>query len=541
MNGPTITPCLARAGHCAGQPARATRRAPPATARDGGDPPPARRSLTALTVLGALLSAAVLLAGCASPGPQREPLPMVSAEALKLDGNGVLPQVEPTWWRVLGDAQLDRLIEQALRQQPGLQAVAARLEKAEAGLQLTRAAQQPQLGLAVDATRQRYSEHSLYPPPIAGSERTSASVQLNGSVELDFFGRHAAALGAALGQQRAASAELAAARVVLAGRIAQAWVGLSRLADQREVALRTLAQREAMLRLTKERVQGGVDTTVELRLAEAAVPETRQQIEALDEQMTLARHALATLAGLPPQALATLRPALAPMQAAALPERLGADLLGRRADIAAARWRVEAATQDVALARTQFYPDINLVGFAGLASLGFDQLFNLGSRNLGVGPALRLPIFEGGRLRAQLGNRGADLDAAIASYNGTVLDALREVADGLASARSLERQRDAQGEAEAAAESAWTFANQRYRAGLGSYLTVLSAESGVLAQRRLGVELKARVLDNRVALMRAMGGGWSGASPAEATASAPRPLPQTPHSSGAAPVATARF
>ncbi|HSW08662.1 efflux transporter outer membrane subunit [Aquabacterium sp.] len=470
---------------------------------------PGVSNLTTLTALAAVLSAALVLAGCASPGPAREALKPSSPASLGLAADAVTPTVAADWWHSLGDAKLDALVEQALKEQPSLQVAAARLSRADAGLQGLRAAQGPQLGLGLDVTRQRYSENGLYPPPIAGSQRTSATLQANGSVELDFFGRHAAALQAALGQQRAAQADLAAARVLLAGRVAQAYVGLSRLFGQREVAERTLAQREAMLALTRQRVQAGFDTQVELRQAESAVPEARQQIEALDEQITLTRHQLATLSGQAPGVLATLKPSLQPLQAGPLPERLGADLLGRRPDVVAARWRVEAATQDVALARTQFYPDINLVGFVGLSSLGLDRLLDLGSRNLGVGPALRLPIFDGGRLRAQLRGRGADLDAAIASYNGALLDALREVADAGASLQSLDRQQAQQAQAQAAAESAYDFAQQRYRAGLGTFLTVLSAESSVLAQRRLGVDLKARALDSRIALMRSLGGGWA--------------------------------
>ncbi len=466
-------------------------------------------TLTLATMAATLVSVAVLLAGCASPGPQPTPLARTTPAALGLAAEATAPAVDAQWWRSLGDPQLDALIERALAGQPSLQTAVARLQRAEAGVLTAGAAFGPQAGLGVDVTRQRYPEHSLYPPPIAGNQRTSATVQANGSIELDFFGRHQAALEAALGQQRAAQSDLAAARLVLAGRVAQAYVALSRLFDQREVAQRALAQREAMLALTRQRVQGGFDTQVELRQAESAVPEARQQIEALDEQIALARHQLAALSGQAPGALATLAPKLGPLQQQPLPQVLGADLLGRRPDVTAARWRVEAATQDVASARAQFYPDINLVGFVGLSSLGLDNLFELGSRNLGIGPALRLPIFDGGRLRAQLKGRNADLDASIAAYNGAVLDALREVADASASAQSVQRQQEQQSQAQAAAESAYEFAQQRYRAGLGTYLTVLSAESSVLAQRRLAVDLKARALDSRIALMRSLGGGWT--------------------------------
>jgi NodT family efflux transporter outer membrane factor (OMF) lipoprotein len=456
----------------------------------------------------ALVSVLVLLSGCASPGPSAPPLARLTPATLGLPAAEAAPVVRAQWWLALNDPALDALVERALAGQPSLQAAAARLGRAQALAQGTAAADGPQLGLSADLTRQRYTEHGLVPPPIAGSQRTSATLQLNASVELDFFGRHRAALAAALGQQRAAQAELAAARVLIAGRVAQGYVGLGRLLGQRQLAEQALAQRQAQLALTRQRVQAGFDTQVELRLAEGAVPEARQQIEALDEQIALARHALAVLSGQAPGALAMLAPVLPAITEPAVPARLGADLLGRRADVVAARWRVEAATQDVALARTDFYPDINLVGFAGLSSLGLDQLLNLGSRNLGLGPALRLPIFDGGRLRAQLQGRQAELDAAIAAYNGALLEALHEVADAGASADSLGRQRTEQAQALAAAEAAYDFARQRYGAGLGSYLTVLQAETGVLAQRRLALDLKARALDSRIALMRALGGGW---------------------------------
>jgi outer membrane protein TolC len=128
------------------------------------------------------------------------------------------------------------------------------------------------------------------------------------------------------------------------------------------------------------------------------------------------------------------------VRAVPLPEQVPADLLGRRADIVAARWRVEAATGDVAAAKAQFYPNINLVAFVGLSTLGLDRLLARGQPQYGIGPAIRLPIFDSGRLRANLSGRTADLDAAIASYNGSVVDAVHDVADQISSTRSLERQ-----------------------------------------------------------------------------------------------------
>jgi NodT family efflux transporter outer membrane factor (OMF) lipoprotein len=274
----------------------------------------------------------------------------------------------------------------------------------------------------------------------------------------------------------------------------------------------SLAQRDQVLGLIRQRVSAGLDTTAELYLGEGALPETRAQIEAVDEQIALTRHALAALAALPPDAADALAPRLAAVRPVPLPGQVPADLLGRRADVVAARWRVEAATGDVAAAKAQFYPNINLVAFAGLSTLGLDRLLDVGSRQYGVGPAIRLPIFDSGRLRANLSGRTADLDAAIASYNGSVVDAVHDVADQISSTRSLERQLREQADAVASAERAYDVATQRYRAGLATYLTVLSAETNVLAQRRLGVDIRARTLDTQMLLVRALGGGY--ASPA---------------------------
>jgi NodT family efflux transporter outer membrane factor (OMF) lipoprotein len=192
-----------------------------------------------------------------------------------------------------------------------------------------------------------------------------------------------------------------------------------------------------------------------------------------------------------------------------VPAALPVDLLGQRADVAAARWRVEAATSAVAEARTLFYPNVDLSAFVGLYAFGLDKLLRAGSANYGAGPALRLPIFDAGRLRANLRGKAADLDAAVESYNAAVLDAVRDAADQIASLQSVERQQREQAAAQSAAESAYDLALQRYRAGLGTYLVVLTAEGNVLAQRRAAADLKARTLDTQVNLARALGGGYA--------------------------------
>jgi NodT family efflux transporter outer membrane factor (OMF) lipoprotein len=413
-----------------------------------------------------------------------------------------------SWWSGWDDEALSAIISRALDAQPSLKVAQARLSRAQAAVAGEQSGAGPKLGASADVTRQHFSANSIYPKPLGGSIRTLANVQLAGSWEFDFFGRHRAAMDAALGAERAAQADVQAARNLMAAQVGQTYVQLARLVALRGEAQRSLKQREAILAVVREREGAGLESQVELRLAEGALPEVRQQMETIEEQIVATRHALAALAALPPESYAQLTPSLGALKAIQLPSALPADLLGRRADISAARWRVEAATQNMHAARAQFYPNVNLTAFLGLSSIGLDQLVESGSRQYGVGPAIHLPILDAGALRAGLRGKVADLDAAVESYNGAVIEAVRETADQLNAQHSIARQQNEQAQAQASADAAYDFASQRYRAGLSNHLTLLNAESATLSQRRAAVDLKARALNVQIALIRALGGGF---------------------------------
>ena len=421
----------------------------------------------------ALLSLALVLAGCASPGGIAPTQALHTPAQAGAVADAGTPWPESRWWTAWGDPRLDALIERALAEQPGLAAVQARIAQAEAGVDAAGAARRPQVNAAVDLTDQRFTKNGMVPAPLAGSVEWNNSAQVSASWELDLFGRQRAALDAAIGLLRAAQAERQAAELLLAGNVATAYVNLGRQLELRRLLQRGLDQREQVLALVRQRIDAGLDTTVEQRQAEGVIAQTRVEIEALSEQIARSRHALAALSGQGPQALAELAPPLATVASMPLPQGLPADLIGRRADLVAQRWRVEAALKDVDLARTQFYPNVNLVAFVGLSSLGLDRFIDSGSQTYGAGPALRLPIFDGGRLRANLKAQSAAADAAVDGYNDSLLQALREVADEVSSLQSLERQQAEQVKALAAAESAFDLAMQRYRAGLGNFLARL--------------------------------------------------------------------
>ena len=469
-------------------------------------------SLVAAGLMTSGLSGCADMSGIAPQASLRDAasLGLVSApvHAFAASDAGGRSAIAAEWWRDFGDEQLNRLVDQALASSPSLKLVQARLARAQAVTEVANAAVLPQLNGQLDLTRQRYTALGAVPPPLAGSIRDSGTVQLGASWELDFFGKNRAALDAALGNALAAQADVQAARVLLASHVARTYFQLVRLDEQASVARRTLSQREETLKLVQDRVSAGLDTRLELRQSEGGLPEARLQLESLREQMALTRNALGALIGQSNLALEAIPRAQQAIKSEAISAIIPADLLGRRADIAAARWRVEASLQDVVNAKTQFYPNINLVAFAGFSSIGLNRLLDSGSQQWGVGPALRLPIFDAGRLRAHLRGKTADLDAAVESYNVAVIEAVREVADQLTLAQGTSRQQTEQRAAQEAAEGAYEIARQRYQAGLGNYLNVLTAETSMLAQRRLAVDLSARALDTQVALIRALGGGY---------------------------------
>ncbi len=418
-----------------------------------------------------------------------------------------------TWWTDYGDPQLDRLMDNALHGQPGLRIAEARVRQAQAVAGVAGAALYPQANASLRSTRQRFSEDGTVPPPIAGTWQTINDLSLGVSYELDFWGKNRAAVDAALGRADAAEVDLQAAKLMLTTALARTYLRLDLAYAQRDLAQDTLKQREQTLALTRRRVAAQIDSQLELTQAEAALPAVRERIAAINESIALIANQLAALQGEGPDAgLQITRPQLASVGPANLPGNLPAELIGRRPDVVADRWRVEAASQDITVARAQFYPNISLNGLVGLQSLGFDDFLDVGSRVLGIGPAISLPIFDGGRLRGSLGVRQAGYDAAVEHYNATVIAAVHDVVDQLVSLHWLQQQVHEQDEALRLTQHAYELAQARYRSGLANYLQVLSAESQVLAQKQQVIQSQSRQRELRLNLIRALGGGYQPAA-----------------------------
>ncbi len=482
--------------------------------------------LTRRPLVLALSSALLLgLAACATQDDIQPTQKAWSAQRLGLQepvqarAEAAVPAL-PDWWASLGDEQLNRLVAQALADSPSVQTAMARLERAQAGQMQANALSSPQVQAKGEADRQHFSKRGLYPPPIAGGYYNIGTLQLEGSWELDLFGKHRAQLDAAVGQAQAAQADVQAARWWLSTQVVRTYVQLARLQAQREVTVRTLAQRDEVFKLVKQREAQGLDTRVELRQSEGALPEARNQIDMLDEQISLTRHALAVMTGQAPTALDQLVVRLEGLRAPVAPEQLPLDLLSRRPDVMAAQWRAQAANRTSKAARVAlFYPNIDLRAYAGYNAIGLDNVLKGSSQQWGLMPAITLPLFDGDARRAAMKDQVSQEDLAIATYNQTLQQAAQDAVDQLTSVQAVARQQDSQRQAQASVEAAFELARSRYRAGLGNYLIVLNAESAVLAQRRAAIDLSARALDTRIGLIRATAG--TAVTPATAPASPP--------------------
>lgn len=449
-----------------------------------------------------------MLSACVSKGPIHQPADMIQAQDLGFKAAEPVTSVVP-WWTELGDSKLNQIIELALKDQPGLKAANARVERTLTLVDVSKLSMDPQFSASAEISRQRFSEKGFYPPPLAGHIYDVGTLQSGLSWSPDIQGQHTAEIASALSQAQSAQAEVLAASHLLASQISRTYIALAKLAEQQSLVQDALRQREQILSLTMQRVGAGLDTQLELLQAQAGLQEAQNQVEILNEMVAIARHQLSLLCGQSPQAFETLLPRFSEIHIGKIPTQLGADLLSRRADVTAARWRVEAATQDVKVANTLFYPNVNIGAFIGLNAIGLNHLLEGRSLQAGVTPAIHLPIFNAEKIRAQLKGKEIDLDASIAQYNNAVLEALKEASDALSSAQSIVRQQADQAKALSLSQSVYQVNVDRFKAGLTNQITVLQAQSQWFAQRRLAVELTARQMDNQVLLMKALGGGWS--------------------------------
>ncbi len=467
------------------------------------------------------LAAAFVVAGCARThglAPQDRPTQadsLAASESLGRFSKADFPH--DNWWNALGDPQLDALIDEALRGTPTLAAADARLRSAIAQAGLADSLRKPSLAVGAQYAGLRIPE-TVGPAPLGGSYQGIVLLTMNFKYDPDFWGVKRAKWQAAIGQARAAEVEAQAARLMLASNIASTYVVLAQAHAARDVAVAEKGRASHLLDLSRQRVQAGLDSQLPLRQAEAGVAAAQQEAEAAQQHIDAARNALAALLGKgPDRALSIAKPTLLTAPVPGVPSVLPSELLGHRPDVVAARWRVEAAERGIDSSKAAFYPTVNLSALVGLASGGLTDLFATGALLVQGGPAISLPIFDGGGLRNQLARSDADYDLAVATYNESLVTALREVTDALQAASALDAQIASTRKARDAASAAWQLAQSRYRAGLGTQLDVLAAQQPLLQLDQQLAALHAQRLTAVIDLDRALGGGLNPVAPSSAS------------------------
>ncbi|MEJ0024886.1 MAG: efflux transporter outer membrane subunit [Rhizomicrobium sp.] len=459
------------------------------------------KGLLAVTLAGALASACV---DTPSTTPREVTL---KSESLGL-GTASAPAVADTWWTAFNDPQLNGLVEQALKGNPPLAAALARVRAAQSQLSAARAATYPQVTLNGNETHQHFSNDYLYPPPFGGSDRWIGSFEADLSWSIDFFGKQEAQVAQARASAQAAALDATASRLLLAGTVTQAYVWLWRADVLIDVAQEAVKQRQGILALTAGRVRAGLDTLASQKEASALLALSREGLTQARATRDIAVHQIAALIGRGADAYDIGRPNLNDT-ALALPAVLPADLLARRADIAAAQARIASAFQGREVARKAYYPDINLLALAGTAAFGVNNLFNSTSFQYGAGAAIHLPIFDAGEIDANYAGATAQLDEAVANYNWAVVTAVRQTADALTDLKSLQDRSADQRGAVTDAQASFDLARERYRSGLSPQQTTLDAEGLLIQTRMQSAQLAGDTIAARVTLLMAIGGGYA--------------------------------
>jgi multidrug efflux system outer membrane protein len=449
----------------------------------------------------------LVLAGCATSLPEisADKLPEPAPAEFKERWTVAAPaeaQPRGEWWKAFNDPVLDGLIERANQGNASVRVAAARLAQARAFARATDAERSLQVGVGASAARAQGL--------VGGNAGPARSLFIAGadlSYEVDLFGRLSHAAEAAVRDAQSREGLLQSARLLVQAEVAQNYLALRALDDERVLVRTTLNAYRETHALTERRWRAGDVAELDVARASTEVSSTESELLALDRRRAQLESALAVLVGENPSkfslAEAEWRTALPQ-----IPAGIPSTVLTRRPDVSAAQNTMLAAQSRVGVAKAAYFPNIALTGFAGYGSTDLGDLFNWSSRAWLLGAIFSLPLLDGGRRKAGIEATSAELDAAVARYREQVLVAFKDVEDQLVALRLLTEQAEAQGRAVASAGRTTSLSGARYRAGYVSQLELLDAQRSELRNRREALEVRSARYQSTVALVRALGGGW---------------------------------
>ncbi len=484
--------------------------------------PAAKATATALSLV-------LVLGGCAAVPKSSIDTPVAASDlkadqSLAGDPRGEWPASQ--WWTAFNDPQLNSLMDEALAKAPDIKAAKARLEKAESYYDQVRAVLSP-TATANASTSETKSSINMGSPNTLDFGGTSFNpksllphgywnmtrLSIDGSYDIDLWGKSHAALEGSLGLAKAAQVEEIAAGDNVAINIARAYVELDRLYKMRDDLLDIKKGADMRLQLMQQRADHQLETADAVLRSKDDQTHLVMQLAQADGAIKTQGYLIAALAGEGPDRAATItRPQLADISAdEPLPADLPANLLGRRPDVIAARLRIEAQSDNIKYTRADFYPNLSLTAYIGQQALslgGFNELFASGSGIGSIGPAISLPLFNGGRLKAAYRGAEADYDSAVATYDQALTDALHQAADAANNGQSTAAQLAAAQTRADDANKVYQLSKARFGRGLNTEIDVLLAHANWVQYQDDVTNLKAQAYNDRLSLIAALGGGY---------------------------------
>ncbi|MBU1296157.1 MAG: efflux transporter outer membrane subunit [Gammaproteobacteria bacterium] len=453
------------------------------------------------------------LYGCAPPSSIKTHNTMddesLISHASNLDTKNLYSSNWPSqsWWLSLEDSQLNQLIAKALKNSPDIQMANANLEKASAFVMSADSKFDPVVSADAGVTRSRLSRVEDY--SYQGNKYgTVYNLGLNMNYSFDLWGGNKAAWIASVNDQKAAEIDHQAAKINLSSAIIRIYIQLANAYSLEDLAKEDLERTQRIVSITRQLLSNGLTSDDHLYTAQGNEASAKQVLKNRTLSIQLLKNALATLVGAGPDLANTInRPDAHMGTKLNLPEQLPANLIAHRPDIVAAKWRVEAANKNIEVAKTRFYPNVNLSASAGFKKIAGDSMFGEESRSWSVGPAISLPLFTQG-LKANLIDQTASYDAAVAQYNKTIVKAFGDVTDSVLSIKSINEQiQDAEQSLQLVTKS-YHITEKRYQSGMGSQLEVLLIENQLLQAESVTTQLKNQLQEQQVALIEALGGGF---------------------------------
>lgn len=450
------------------------------------------------------------LIGCAPAPVLKDPATSKGVAASRSFDAPETAWPEDDWWKKYNDKQLDQLVRIALSNSPDIKIAAARFKQASAFSDSIGSVLYPQLSGNANATAQEFSGNYLFPPSMTPNGWPwTGQATLNFNWEIDIWGKNRAALSAAVSSAQASLADHEQAKLLISAGVVQTYAELARAYSNKETLEKIIGIRKQTVDLFTQRQKHGMETQGAVDQAAAKMVLAKNDLVQADTQIKLLKNKIAALAGQSPDfALTIKKPEINFNYHYALPAEIDVGVLGRRPDVIAARWLVESKDATIYQRKAEFFPNVNLAAFIGFQSLGLNNLIAPESHYGSAGPAIYLPIFQGGRLRANLNASKAGYDEAVANYEKVLLGALQEVADVGVNMKALDEQVALSNDAVKKSTSALSIAKARYEGGLSNYLNVLVAEDELLTMLRVQTDINARAFIYDASLNKALGGGY---------------------------------